>query len=287
MMRLIRFLMILLFYWLSIYGFAQKTSDIDFGFYLLENRKFDDLFLLFKDIRADDRSTPDSIHYLLGMAHYHQKELEQSAFHLSKVSLSSTFYEKSVFFGALNRAHLGEYTDAHAILKGYRATTTNDKYMDLLTVELAGLALLERDLETFDDYSKTFKFDDFNYANSQKELMKVREDLGGFRPKSPFLAGLLSAIVPGTGKMYAGQLGEGIASFLTVGSLAAITAENWKKNGLLDWRTLTFGAIFSVFYIGNIAGSVISVKIYRNQFNDSQNNTILLGIHLPIRSVFN
>jgi hypothetical protein len=287
MIHLRCFFVLLFFFGLSTPCFSQKTSDVDFGFYLLESRKFDDLILLFKDIQTDDTPMFDSIHHILGMAHYNKKELEQSTFHLSKVSLSSTLYDKSIFFGALDYAHLGEYAKARTILMNYRDTMPKNTYNDLLTVNLAGLALLERDFETFDCYSEAFKFNDFHYVNSQKELMKIRGILGDFRPKSPFVAGLLSAIVPGVGKVYAGQLGEGVASFLTVGSLAAITAENWVKNGLLDWRTLTFGAIFSVFYIGNIAGSVISVKIYKNQFNDRQNNTILLGIHLPVRSVFN
>jgi hypothetical protein len=157
----------------------------------------------------------------------------------------------------------------------------------VLNVKLAGISLLERDLKAFDSRAEHFKFDQFHYVNSQNQLMDVRRTLGDFRQKSPFVAGMLSAVVPGAGKVYAGQLGEGVASFLTVGALAAITAENWVKNGLSDWRTITFGTLFSVFYIGNIAGSVVSVKVYRNHFNDKQNHTILLGIHLPVRTVFN
>jgi hypothetical protein len=282
-----RFLIVLLFLGLATPYFSQsKSSDVDFGFYLFEMRKFDEILLLFEDVKFDNTPMFDSIHHILGMTHYYRKELEKSAFHLFQVSPSSTFYDKSIFFGALDFAHLGDYAKARTILENYQATH-NDRHEDLLNVQLAGLSLLERDFKTFDRHSEQFKFDHFHYVNSQNQLMKVRGTLGDFRPKSPFVAGLLSAVVPGAGKVYAGQLGEGVATFLTVGSLAAITAEIWAKNGFLDWKTITVGTIFSIFYIGNIAGSVISVKIYRNQFYDLQNNTILLGIHLPIRTVFN
>ena len=283
-----RFLALFLVYGLATPCFSQRSgADVDFGFHLFEMRKFDEVLLLFEDVKSDHTPTLDSIHHILGMTHYYRKELDLSARHLAMVSPSSAFYDKSVFFGALDHAHLGEYAQARTLLDNYWTTTPNAKYEELLTVKFAGLSLLERDLAAFDRYSQQFKFEQFHYVNSQNDLMGVRMALGDFRQKSPVVAGLLSAVVPGAGKIYAGQLGEGIAAFLTVGSLVAITAENWVKNGLLDWKTITFGTLSTIFYIGNIAGSAISVNVYRNQFNDKQNNTILLGIHLPVRTVFN
>ncbi len=283
----------LLLWLLSVPCLAQTTrnttQDIDFAFYLLEGRKFDEILLLLNQtsLKTDQSGlTADSINYIFGMAHYYRKELEKSAYHLSKVSDSSAFHDKSVFFSALDYAHLGEYPKAQTILESYATTQPDNHYQELLAVELAGLALLRRDFEMFDRHAKNFGFEQYYYTNSENQLANVREALGGYKRKSPFVAGLLSAVVPGAGKIYTGQIGEGIASFLTVGSFAAMTAENWVKDGLSDWKTITFGAICSIFYIGNIYGSVATVKVYRNQFNDKQNNTILLGIHLPVRALF-
>jgi len=264
-------------------------NDVDFAFYLFEGRKFDEVILLFNQKMPDlkeNASLKDSINYILGMTHYYRKELDKSAYYLSKISKTSVFYDKSVFFTALDYAHLSEYTMAQTVLENYSTTKFSSKYDQLLAVELAGLALLKRDFELFDRHAKKFKFDQYYYSNSQNQLLDVRKTLSNHRPKSPAVAGLLSAVVPGAGKVYAGQIGEGIAAFLTVGSLAAITAENWSKNGLSNWKTITFGTLCSIFYIGNIYGSVASVKVYRNQFNDKQNHIILLSIHLPVRALF-
>ena len=285
-----RFCVALFVVWLSVLGFAQMpedniNSEIDFAFHLFDQRMFDDLLVLFEQMSPEIRQT-DSINHILGMAYYYRKELERSAYHLSKVSKNSVFYDKSIFFMALCHAHLGEYSNAEAILENYSAELTTTDFDELLAVNFAGLALLRRDFETFDRHAKGFRFERHYYTNSQNQLLGVRETLSDHRRKSPVVAGMLSAIVPGAGKVYAGQLGEGVAAFLTVGSFAAITAENWVKNGLLDWKTLLFGTIGTVFYIGNIYGSVASVQFYRNQFNESQNITILLGVHLPIRAVF-
>ena len=228
----------------------------------------------------------DSLNYILGMTYYYRKELEKSAIHLGNVSSVSAFYDKSIFFSALDYAHLGEYSKAQTILENYSTATSQNKYNELLSVQLGGLALLKRDFEMFDVHAANFRFEEYYLSNSEKQLIRTREAMSNFKSKSPFVAGLLSTVVPGAGKIYTGQIGEGVAAFLTVGSLAAITAENWVKNGLSDWKTITFGVVCSILYIGNIYGSTISVKVYRNHFNDKQNNTILLGIHLPVRTLF-
>ena len=283
------FCTVLFFWWISATCFSQTTEntgqDIDFAFYLFEGRKYDELFLLFNKTSSIIQQN-DSVNYILGMSYYYQKDLEKSAYHLNKISNLSAFYDKSIFFSALDYAHLGEYSKAQMILEKYTTTKLQNNYNELLSVQFAGLALLKRDFELFDHHAANFKFEQYYYINSENQLINVRHTLGNFKQKSPFVAGLLSTVVPGAGKIYTGQIGEGVASFLTVGGLAAITAENWVKKGLSNWRTITFGTICSIFYIGNIYGSAISVKVYRNQFHDKQNNTILLGIHLPVRALF-
>ena len=277
--------------WLTIFGFAQTSennsqSEVSFAFHLFENRQFEDLFVLFEHASLEFRQN-DSINHIVGMAHYYRKELQRAAYHFSKVSRESVFYDKSVFFRSLCYTHLGELATAEAILEDYSATAINDTiFEELVATNLAGIALLNRDFELFDKHARNFRFEQHYFFNSQNQLLNVRHTLENHRRRSPAFAGVLSAIVPGAGQVYAGQLGEGVAAFLTVGSFAAITAENWSRNGLVNWKTILFGTIGTVFYIGNIYGSVATVNFQRNQFNEEQNITILLGIHLPIRAVF-
>lgn len=277
----------------SIYGFSQETTpDADpitmnhsFALYLLENRKYDEvIFLLNQSLSKTNIniSTTDSLHYILGIAYYYKKELEQSAIHLSKVSLSSAFYIKSSFFCALDYIHLGAYDKAQTILENF----PDSNYRELVALELAGISLLRRDFKNFNYHADNFAFDKYYYTNSENQLINAYQTLSNHKPKSMWLAGTFSALLPGSGQLYAGEIGAGVASFLTVGSLAIMTAENWIKDGPTDWKTITFGTLFSIFYIGNIYGSVASVKIYRDRFNEKQNNIILLGIHIPIRTLF-
>lgn len=100
--------------------------------------------------------------------------------------------------------------------------------------------------------------------------------------RSPLLAGALSAVIPGAGKIYAGDLHSGVSTFLVVGALGAMTAESWVKLGIKDWRTISLASIFSLFYIGNIYGSYLSVSIIQNTMSDAHKATLLFDIRIPL-----
>jgi putative component of membrane protein insertase Oxa1/YidC/SpoIIIJ protein YidD len=71
--------------------------------------------------------------------------------------------------------------------------------------------------------------------------------------KSPVLAGVMSAVLPGTGYMYAGHLQEGLAAMITNGLLG------WGIYSLFKNHNTGSGILLSSiavpFYLGNIIGS--------------------------------
>jgi len=118
--------------------------------------------------------------------------------------------------------------------------------------------------------------------------MQVYYDrLSSFKHRSPVLAGFYSALLPGAGKWYAGKKKQAIAAFLPIISLAAITYESYRKDGVKSARFIGFGTLFSIFYIGDIWGSTLSVKIRRNEFYKEYDNKILFDMHIPLRNFFN
>jgi hypothetical protein len=101
------------------------------------------------------------------------------------------------------------------------------------------------------------------------------------------VAGLLSAVVPGAGKVYAGQLGQGVAIFLQNSIFALQAWEGYRKDGPRSARFLIYSGLFTVFYIGNVWGSVLSVQIKRQEMYERINNQILFDMHIPLRTIFN
>lgn len=257
--------------------------DFDFVTYLLGNEMRTEAVSLLDNLHCNSLldGSCDSLSYLKGWSYYSLKMLDEATFHFEKVSDKSVFYRKSTYFNALSNAHKGDYDRAMLCLDGLSDTT------ELFYFEKSGISLLNNDLESFRTYSEYFSFDNYALAEQERVLMKIGENMSKYKKKSPWLAGAASAIVPGLGKVYCGSIGEGVSSFLLVGSFAAITAENWSKYGFLNWKTLLFGSIGTVFYVGSIYGSVASVRVCYDDYENEKNISVLYSIHIPIRTIFN
>lgn len=97
--------------------------------------------------------------------------------------------------------------------------------------------------------------------------------------RSPFLAGIFSAVVPGTGRIYTGRLSEAITSLFLVGITGWQAYDGFQRDGLSSVKGWTLGTISGIFYVGNIYGSVISARVYNQRVADEFLAT--LSIELP------
>ncbi len=280
-------LIIVVFSLITIQGFTQQKPDSEFLEYLLNKEFYKEVLFLSnqKNFRKLKLSLQDSLHYFKGWSLYSQKKLFQSAQELSRVSLSSPFYHKSHFFAAYSWMHIENYDKSLDVLD---TVETEEKNLQTLKhFEKAGLALLNRNYKEFDHQMNRVDTNYYAVAEESAQLNQYATDLRHHNHKSPVLASIMSGIIPGSGKIYAGETGSGISSLLTVGGLGFVTWENYRKKGPTDIKTLFFGAVFSAFYIGNIYGSYFSVKITEDEFQKGYNNKILFNLHIPLRNVFN
>jgi len=83
--------------------------------------------------------------------------------------------------------------------------------------------------------------------------------------KSPFLAGVMSAVIPGTGKIYAGRTSDGLLSLLTIAVTGWQACEGFHEDGVRSVKGWIYGSLGAFFYLGNIYGSVATVRIFNEQ----------------------
>lgn len=190
----------------------------------------------------------DTLDYLRGWACYATRRLSEASRAFDRVPVNSPWYDKSLFFSAASKAYLGDYAGAEAQLQGY-----GGPYTDLRQSQLADLAVLRGP--------------------------------DNFPAKSPWVAAGLSALVPGLGRVYTHQYGVAAESLLVCGGFAAVTIENYRHYGAI-WSTLLFGTLGTLFYLGNIYGSYLSVEVYNDRMRDAQDTAVLLHMHIPLRSAF-
>lgn len=270
----------------SLTSFSQKTLDIRFVKHLSDSESYKECIF---EINSEDISlykTPlrDSLLYYKAWSEYSIKDLESSALTFLKLSDSSIFYEQSRLFAAYNLSHIGEYKKAKDIYTDL--LSVKQKNSSLINFEAAGSSLLQKDYDLFEKHMSKVDTNKY-YLKAQSSLLySYAKEMKEHKKKSPFLAASLSAVLPGLGKIYAGKTGEGIASMITVGGLGLVTWEQYRKNGIKDYKTIIAGAVFSLFYIGNIYGSYFSVVLTENEFNNAHTNKILFNIHIPLRTFY-
>lgn len=230
----------------------------------------------------------DTLDFLRGRNLFSTRRWAQASELLAKVPSTSTYWTESFFYNVNSLVLLGRYGSAaseHASREQVFAHP-GGPFNELYAQQGAGLALLRHDKENWLRYSGAFTYSDHTLEESERIMSEIAGSRFSGKHRRAGVAALLSGLVPGAGKLYAGRTGEGVASFLTVGSLAAITAENWNRHGLKDWRTILAGSLCTTFYLGNIYGSYISVSIEKDERTKAEDSLIIYHLHIPVRGNF-
>ncbi|WKK85708.2 hypothetical protein QYS48_00980 [Marivirga arenosa] len=101
---------------------------------------------------------------------------------------------------------------------------------------------------------------------SMGNLLMLYNKHESYKPKKPWVAGLLSAVIPGSGKFYTGNWKDGAFSFIAIGGLAFQSYRGFSKNGVSSASGWIFGAVATGFYAGNIYGSAKSAQVRNTEF---------------------
>jgi len=287
-MRYFIFLAVFFIIYKSCFSQRNFSEEIDFVNHLIDNYEYRDAIFVLNAIEKDNssfnNSQKDTLNYLLGWTYYNIKSLDTSSVYLKKVGKTSPFFNKSKYYQAFNYIYTDKRDTAKKLLNNISASPELEQ---LKQFELAGIALLERNYERYQRISQNFTYSFYPIADEQKEFDDSFERLQQIKKRSPFMAGMFSAIIPGTGKLYAGYKGKALAAFLQVGLLGAVTVENYIIAGPASPQFIIFASIFSIFYVGNIWGSILSVQIKRDEIFREIDYNIMLDLHIPLRRVFN
>ena len=268
---------------------SEISKELAFAKYLGENKQYEDeVFVLNNLLRSDINSSgqTDSIHYLLGHAYYQIKILDSASLQFDLVSPNfANLHTPSVFWKSYLLNHLGQTDKGKSSLKQHYPI--DSKFKDLKNFQLAGNALLGRHYDEFDNYANLFSGSYYQFAKQETQLQELKISLLEHNYKSPFLAGVMSAIIPGSGKIYAGKVGQGIATIMATTIMGIQTYESHRKDGANSPRFIIYASLLSSFYIANVWGSVISVNVRKREFDDTVNKEILFNMHIPLRTIFN
>jgi hypothetical protein len=262
---------------------AQSFS-MEFANHLLQNKLTDEAAAYLTQSLADSSNihSRDTINHLLGNIYFDRQQHLQAYQYYTSVSDSFADLFVNKLRQAISLHSIQRSEEAYTLLNTIAPADSLE--LQILIVFKAAIALSQDNYNSYLSNDSAIAFNSFIYDDVRVHLKNIYTQKVSSHKKSPFLAGLYSAIIPGLGKVYAGKPYEGLSSFLQTGVLGAIVLENLLRAGPSSARFIVFGGLFGLFYVGNIWGSVVAVKVHEQQVTKQFNEEISRNLYITIRN---
>jgi len=246
------------------------------GEYYRAITEYKKLLILFPD---SDRA--DYALFKIGMAYYKGEEYEPSVHSFSSLReryRESRYVEDSYYFEGLSYWKLKRFEDARIAFETLAESYPQSAY--------GPLALGAASMVALDDEKSTISIDrlerlidrypEHPMSKNVREAIPLIGQYQELPQKSKTLAAILSAIVPGSGYIYAGHYGDGVTAFLInalwiAGVVSGIHAQYYAVAGIV-------GGIGLPFYFGNIYGSANAAKKWNLSVKRDLRNRVYLTL---------
>jgi tetratricopeptide (TPR) repeat protein len=174
-----------------------------------------------------------SVHYQIGYSYFLIGQYERSISYLSENLSEVEDGWKSKYLIGLNYLQRKRWSDARLIFDSLASTSIDEKLkISVLTV-------------------------------------KKKAENGERLPyKHSIIAGFLSAILPGTGKMYCKLYSDGFFSLALIGGTGWLAYDGFHRGGINSVKGWFLGTLSGIFYLGNIYGSAVAAQNYNRRIEN-------------------
>jgi hypothetical protein len=156
-------------------------------------------------------------------------------------------------------------------------------FYELTRIQLLAYHLLRRDTKSFKDLYDREKCTLVPLTDTENRFYEYYREQLRIPKKKQWKAVLLSTVVPGLGKLYAGKKGEAITAFIPVAANALQAYEGYYKQGTSSPHLYVFGGIGAFFYLSNIYGAKEAIK----RSIDERHEDIRLSVSDELRYLCN
>ena len=225
-----------------------------------------------------DSAKADYAAFEIGMAHFKGEEYGAAArafLAMREKYPESGYAIQAGYLEGSSQWKLKNYDRARAALETLVEQHPESEYAPPSLVAICLAALDENRAEVSRQALKRFmdRYSGHPGAENVSEALTLLDLYQQLPEKSPVLAGVMSAILPGSGYIYAEHYGDAITAFLInglfiAGTITAIHQENYAVAGIV-------GGVGLPFYLGNIYGSANAAK----KWNLGVRNEIIQKIH--------
>lgn len=188
--------------------------------------------------------------------------------------VSSTYYQIGVSY-----FYLEKFSKTAEHLETSLANISDVKYREQAMHVIGFAQLMERDwLAAENTFNKLLQSDVNELREKAATYSKYAQQGRELPRRSPLLAGLMSSIIPGSGRLYTGRINDALTSLITVGITGWQAYDGFRRDGLSSVKGWTLGTLSSIFYLGNIYGSIISARVYNDHVSEEFLSTLYITI---------
>jgi TolA-binding protein len=216
-----------------------------------------------------------------GMAYYRGEEYEPcvKSFSLLRAKYpTSRYLSQAGYFEGLGYWKVKEREKARNTLDTVPEDFPQSEFAPAALVARSLLALEEEDITTSVNRLQRLadRYPEYAGSVNAKQAMTLIAEYPRLPQKSKGLAAVMSAIVPGSGYVYADHVGDGLTAFainalFIAGTVTAIYGENYPVAGIV-------GGIGVPFYVGNIYGSANAAKKWNLGVKRDLRNKVVLTL---------
>jgi TolA-binding protein/TM2 domain-containing membrane protein YozV len=240
---------------------------------ITEYKKF---LILFPDSEKADYAL-----FKTGMAYYRGEEYEPSVKSFSILRekyRTSRYLPEASYYEGLSYWKIKDREKARSAFDTLSEVFPQSEFAPLALVAGSLLALEEENVSVSMNRLErvTDRYPEYSGSKSVKEAMTLIDQYPRLPQKSQTLAGVMSAILPGSGYIYADHVGDGITAFIInglfiAGTITAIYAENYAVAAIV-------GGVGVPFYVGNIYGSANAAKKWNLGVKRDLRNKVFLTL---------
>lgn len=257
---------------------AQQAYNHQFALHLTDNNLNTELIFYLNKHAAEN----DTACFLLAKTYFSEKNFEKSNQYFNQIPSKTYFGKHASYYNVLNLICLNKKTPDTLSYFVLNNDTNRSNYLN--AIFFAGNKLYKNDTLGIAHLLDSC----INIYLSQKSaqiLKKVYVKTVSTKNKNPYVAALLSGLLPGMGKVYGNRPYAGLASFLQNAVLGAVMVENiLYSDNLISARPLFFTGLFAVFYAGNIVGSYQNIKKVKAFKKQEINEEIAVALYMLLRN---
>jgi TM2 domain-containing membrane protein YozV len=208
----------------------------------------DYLRAIFEYDRLLEMQMNDTLLFKVGLSYSYMDDYLSATKRIEMIPSTSPFYNQSKMEWLKAKFLLRDYPGFRLVYKNQFANENNEYQREGQKLFNFSYLFTNEPLPSKEEFLSPFE------TNEKERVSNFFSWKKDPPYKSSTVAGLMSAIVPGSGKVYVGEVSDGIVAFLVTGIFVFLAYDNFQAGHTT--RAWIFTGAAALFYGGNIYGSV-------------------------------